>query len=84
MGYPSISLKETDVVVDQDNPFNSVIKDGGVTIKFGETIGGKVILYFTIDFSKTSLSAHEAAQVMGKVVNLLRRELNVALNEVKL
>lgn len=69
-------------MIDENNPFNSVIKEGGVTIKFSP-VGNKVKLHFTVDFSKTRLSAHDAAQAMGKIVDTLRRELNVSLSEVK-
>jgi len=70
-------------MIDNEDPFNSVIKEKSVTIRFSRTPGNKVKLHFTVDFSKTTMSPHNAALVMGKIVAILRSELGVSLSDVQ-
>jgi hypothetical protein len=70
-------------MIDSTDPFNSVIKEKSVMIRFSRAPEDRVKLHFTVDFSKTSMSPHNAALAMGEIVAVLRSTMGVSLSEVQ-
>lgn len=64
-----------------NDPYET-IEEGPVKIQF-EKSGDNVKVIHTIDFAKTSLAAHQAANIQKAIVAVLRTGLGVELSKCK-
>lgn len=64
-----------------DDPYEP-IEEGAVKIQF-EKSNGKIKVSYAIDFAKSKLSSHEAANLQKAIVAVLRTALGVELSRCK-
>ncbi len=64
-----------------DSPYDP-IEEGPVKIQFEES-GGKIKATYVIDFGKSKLSSHEAANLNKAIVAVLRTGLGVELSKCR-